>query len=78
MRKFEKLAKARGKSLQDTIHQWYMTKGTSKFIEVLEQTKYWSSTSWIDEEELPKLEPLLPSEEEEGEGEAERGPEEEV
>ena len=52
--------KKRGKPLCDIIHAWYMTNGTSSFIEIMEQRKYWQSTKLLDSEDMEGLEPASP------------------
>jgi len=63
MRKFTKEARQRKKPLWDTIHAWHMTRGVTRFCEILEEKKYWEETRMLTEEEMIPLEPPSPTEE---------------
>jgi len=60
LRKFKKESKDKTRVI-DTIHKWYMTRGTSKFIEVIREKDYGNITGWITDEERLCLEPSSPN-----------------
>ena len=44
------------KPIMDVIHSWQMTRGTTRFCEIVEEKEYWDSTRMLTEEETNALE----------------------
>ena len=61
-KKFEKEAKTKGLPLADVIHAWHMTKGASRFLQIVDEARYATYVGRIIK--FDALEPPSPIEEE--------------